>query len=85
MTHDPATAARFSLPCRPRHAPPMLDRSLSPPHVTEDEKPLQREVAMAYRTAREAGRSHEGALDAATAPSPSRGYRRPSGGIRTHQ
>jgi hypothetical protein len=45
----------------------MPDRSLSPPIVTDAEKPLRREVAMAYRTAREAGRSHEGALDAADA------------------
>jgi len=45
----------------------MVDRSLSPHHVTEDEKPLRREVAMAYRTAREVGRSHHEALDAAEA------------------
>jgi hypothetical protein len=45
----------------------MLDRSLSPPHVSEGEKPLRRRVAIAYRTAREAGRSHYDALDAAEA------------------
>jgi hypothetical protein len=45
----------------------MVDRSLSPPHVTDAEKPLRRQVAMAYRTAREAGRSHHDALDAAEA------------------
>jgi hypothetical protein len=43
----------------------MVDRSLSPPHVTDAEKPLRREVAVAYRIAREAGRSHDGALAAA--------------------
>ena len=45
----------------------MPDRSLSPPTVTEDEKPLRREVAMAYRATREAGRSHHEAVDAARA------------------
>ena len=45
----------------------MVDRSLSPPHVTDADKPLRRGVAMAYRTALEAGRSHQEALDAATA------------------
>jgi hypothetical protein len=45
----------------------MPDRTLSPPTVTDAEKPLRREVAMAYRTAREAGRSHHDALDAAEA------------------
>jgi len=44
------------------------DRSrLRPPFVTEAEKPLRRKVAMAYRTAREAERSHHETLDAATA------------------
>jgi len=43
----------------------MADRSLSPPHVADTDKPLRRHVAMAYRTAREAGRLHQAALDAA--------------------
>jgi len=45
----------------------MPDRSLSPPTVTKDEKPLRRDVAMAYRAAREAGRTHEESFDAAEA------------------
>jgi hypothetical protein len=45
----------------------MFDRSLSPPHVSDADKPLRREVAMAYRTALEARRSHHAALDAAEA------------------
>jgi len=45
----------------------MSDHSLSPPTVTDAEKPLRRQVAMAYRTAREAMRSHEDAIDAAEA------------------
>jgi lambda repressor-like predicted transcriptional regulator len=45
----------------------MPDRSLSPPTVTDADKPLRREVAMAYRTAREAGLSHHHALDVAQA------------------
>jgi hypothetical protein len=45
----------------------MPDRSLSPPTVTDAEKPLRRKVAMAYRSAREAGLSHHHALDAAEA------------------
>jgi hypothetical protein len=45
----------------------MSDHSLSPPTVTDAEKPLHRQVAMAYRTAREAMRSHEDAIDAAEA------------------
>jgi hypothetical protein len=40
---------------------------LGPPTVTDAEKPLRRQVAMAYRTVREAGRSHHDALDAAEA------------------
>jgi hypothetical protein len=40
---------------------------LRPPTVTDAEKPLRRAVAMAYRTGREAGRSHHDALDAAEA------------------
>jgi hypothetical protein len=51
----------------PRYARSMPDRSLSPPTVTDAEKPLRRQVAMAYRTAREVGRSHHDALDAAEA------------------
>jgi hypothetical protein len=43
----------------------MVDRSLSPPQVTDADKPLRRGVTMAYRTALEAGRSHHAALDAA--------------------
>jgi hypothetical protein len=45
----------------------MLDRTLSPPTVTAAEKPTRRQVAMAYRAAREAGLSHHRALDAAEA------------------
>jgi hypothetical protein len=45
----------------------MPDRSLSPPTVADADKPLRRQVAMAYRTVREAGRSHHDALDAAEA------------------
>jgi hypothetical protein len=40
---------------------------LGPPTVTDAEKPLRRQVAMAYRTAREAMLSHEAAIDAAEA------------------
>jgi hypothetical protein len=40
---------------------------LRPPTVTDAEKPLRRRVAMAYRTAREAMRSHEAAIDTAEA------------------
>ena len=49
-----------------QHAPDDLAR-LSPPTVSEAEKPLRRQVAMAYRTAREAMLSHLGALNAAEA------------------
>jgi hypothetical protein len=45
----------------------MPDRSLSPPTVTDAEKPLRCKVAMAYHSAREAGVSHHDALDAAEA------------------
>ncbi len=38
-----------------------------PPTVRDAEKPLRRAVAMAYRTVREAGRSHNDTLDAAEA------------------
>jgi len=40
---------------------------LRPATVADAEKPLRRAVAMAYRTAREAERSHHNALDAAEA------------------
>jgi hypothetical protein len=36
-----------------------------PPHVTEADKPLRRKVALAYRSAREAGKSDQRAFDAA--------------------
>jgi hypothetical protein len=49
-----------------QQAPDDLAR-LRPPTVTEAEKPLRRQVAMAYRTAREAGLSHHAALAAAQA------------------
>jgi hypothetical protein len=39
--------------------------SLSPPHVSDAEKPLRRKVAMAYRTACEAGMSDFPARQAA--------------------
>jgi hypothetical protein len=42
-------------------------RSLSPPTVSDADKPLRRGVVMAYRTALEAGRSHHVALGAAKA------------------
>jgi hypothetical protein len=45
----------------------MTGRSLSPPTVADPDKPLRREVAMAYHTAREAGHSHHDALAAAKA------------------
>jgi hypothetical protein len=38
---------------------------LSPPTVSDAEKPLRRVVALAYRTARQAGRSHHAALEEA--------------------
>jgi hypothetical protein len=68
------TGGDFSWPSR-RYAKPMTDRQqapddlarLRPPTVSEAEKPLRRQVAMAYRTAREAKLSHEGALNAAEA------------------
>jgi hypothetical protein len=40
---------------------------LRPPTVTEAERPLRRAVAMAYRTAREMGRSHHAAIAMAEA------------------
>jgi hypothetical protein len=54
----------------PYRQPPNRGDDLSrlrPPTVTQAEKPLRRAVAMAYRTGREAGRSHHDALDAAEA------------------
>jgi hypothetical protein len=39
--------------------------SISPPHIDTKDRPLRRKVAMAYRTAREAGKSHDRAFDAA--------------------
>src|SRR5258707_8833625 len=47
--------------------PPDDPSRLRPPTVTDAEKPLRRQVAMAYRTAREAMLSHEDAIDAAEA------------------
>ena len=41
--------------------------SLSPPHVADADKPLRRKVAMAYRTACEAGMSDFPAREAAMA------------------
>jgi hypothetical protein len=49
-----------------QHAPSDL-AWLRPPTVTEAEKPLRRQVAMAYHTAREAMLSHKSALNAAEA------------------
>jgi hypothetical protein len=40
---------------------------LPPPTVTDAEKPTRRQVAMAYRTSREAMLSHEAAIDTAEA------------------
>jgi hypothetical protein len=42
--------------------PPDPASHLRPPTVTEAERPLRRAVAMAYRTAREAGGSHHAAV-----------------------
>jgi hypothetical protein len=39
--------------------------SIGPPHVDPKDRPLRRKVAMAYRTAREAGKSHDRAFQAA--------------------
>ena len=39
--------------------------SLGPPQIPTKDKPLRRKVAMAYRTAREAGKSHDRAFQAA--------------------
>jgi hypothetical protein len=38
-----------------------------PPHVSEADKPLRRVVALAYRSARQAGKSHRDAYDEAMA------------------
>ena len=43
----------------------MMDRSLSPPWVTDADKPLRRIVAMAYRAAREAEKEERDAFEAA--------------------
>jgi hypothetical protein len=53
----------------PYRQPPDIGDDLArlrPPTVT-DAEPLRRAVAMAYRTAREVGRSYDDALDAAEA------------------
>jgi hypothetical protein len=42
--------------------PPGPAGHLRPPTVTEAERPLRRAVAMAYRSARELGRSHHAAV-----------------------
>src|SRR5262249_62126063 len=39
--------------------------SNGPPQISAKNKPLRRKVAMAYRTAREAGKAHDRAFDAA--------------------
>jgi hypothetical protein len=46
-----------------RQPPPDGLLRLRPPTVTDAEKPLRRQVAMAYRTAREAMLSHEAGGD----------------------
>ena len=54
----------------PSRQPPNIGDDLArlrPPTVTDAEKPLRRQVAMAYRTARETMLSHEAAIDAAEA------------------
>ncbi len=66
MYGNAASAGLFSI-LQPHYAHPMVDRSLSPLTVSDADKPLRRGVAMAYRTALEAGRSHHEALDAAEA------------------
>jgi hypothetical protein len=38
---------------------------IGPPQISAKDKPLRRKVALAYRTAREAGKSHDRAFDAA--------------------
>ena len=39
--------------------------SIAPPKISAKDKPLRRKVALAYRTAREAGKSHDQGLHAA--------------------
>ena len=39
--------------------------SIGPPQISAKDKPLRRKVALAYRTAREAGKSHDRAFHAA--------------------
>jgi hypothetical protein len=41
--------------------------SVGPPQISAKDKPLRRKVALAYRTAREAGKSHDRAFHAAMA------------------
>ena len=38
---------------------------IGPPQISAKDKPLRRKVALAYRTAREAGKSHDRAFHAA--------------------
>lgn len=42
-----------------------MTSALRPPTITEAERPLRRTVALAYRSARQAGRSHHAALEEA--------------------
>ncbi len=60
---------RCALRMTDRHRPDTHDNlaRLRQPTVTDAEKPTRRQVAMAYRTAREAMLSHEAAIDAAKA------------------
>jgi hypothetical protein len=54
----------------PNRSPPIRPDDplrLGPPTVADAEKPLRRQIAMAYRTTRETGLSHHHALDAAEA------------------
>jgi hypothetical protein len=39
--------------------------SIAPPKISAKDKPLRRKVALAYRTARDAGKSHDRAFHAA--------------------
>ena len=36
--------------------------SIRPPHISPEDRPLRRKVALAYRSTREAGRSHHDAM-----------------------
>ena len=51
MPKGEALAGASFNPSRPITLTQMPDRSLSPPHVSDADKPLRRAVAMAYRTA----------------------------------